>query len=479
MAYIETALFLTLAIFAWTVLHAVFLDPLRGYPGPRIAAISRIPYWIATLRGNEARWMQSLHRTYGPVVRYGPNDLSYTSAQAWRDIYGVKKGRQENPKASKFYPPPASMISANQEEHAQLRRIIAPAFSGKAVREHAPVLQRCADLMVANIRKLGHAHVPVEMVKMYNLTTFDIMGELVYGEPLGMLESSEYTPWVATILQFFTLVPVVQFVEYYSILKVLFTAFEPKSWRELRTTHQRYSADRLDLRLAKGSEKPDVWNSLGKEEDGAVMTKSQMHTHADILMTAGTETSASLLSGLTYLLLTNPRCMEILTSEIRGSFSSSDQIDLDSITKMPYLNACIEEGLRVYPPVPSGFPRQVAPGGNAIMGKWVPPGTCVSVHTTSSYRDPNNFRDPDQFIPERWMGDAAFANDQRDARQPFSIGPRDCLGRSMAWHQMRLLLAKVVFSFDLDLLDKTQDWTDQDVYITWEKKPLMVYATPC
>ncbi|KAI0106434.1 cytochrome P450 [Nemania sp. FL0031] len=482
-AVLPAALFLVLTTLSCTVLYSIFLHPLCGFPGPRVAAVTRIPYWAACLRGNQVVWMQSLHKTYGPVVRFGPNDLSYTGAEAWRDIYGHRKGKEENPKDLAFYPPSEngapSLAVLNSEEHSIIRRTVAPAFSNKALKEQEPLFQRCANLMVETIRRFVHDQCPVDMVKMYNLTTFDIMAELVYGESLGLLEASEYTPWVEMVFKAISFVPLIQIIEYYPILKILFQMFEPKSIQAMRISHHKYSADRLDRRLARGSEKPDVWNLIiDKEEDGALLTRPQMHSNAQLFMAAGTETTATLLSGLTNLLLTNPRCMDILKDEIRGAFDSNDQIDFDSLSKMPYLNACLEEGLRMYPPVPSAFPRVIPKGGNSIMGKRIPPGTSVSVHATASYRDPNNFRDPDKFIPERWMGDASFESDQRDARQPFSLGPRNCLGMGMAWREMRLLLAKVIFNFDLYLCDKSRDWADQKVYILWEKKPLRCRVTP-
>ncbi|RYO79135.1 hypothetical protein DL764_010045 [Monosporascus ibericus] len=399
---LSATLFLIPLYIVWTILYSLFLHRLRSFPGPRIPAVTRIPFWIASLRGNQVRWLHSLHRKHGPVVRFGPSDLSYTGAQAWKDIYGYRKGKKENFKDPKFYPPPESgtpsLSTLNVQEHTTVRRTIAPAFSDRALKEQEPLFQRFADLMVATIRKATgeRGKNGVDMVKIYNLTTFDIMAQLTYGESLGLLEASEYTP-----------------------------------------------ADRLDKRLARGSDQPDIWNLiLDKDGEQGLLTVPQMHSNAQLFMAAGTETSTTLLSGLTYLLLTNPGSMQILTDEIRGAFKLSEQINFDSIARLPYLNACIEEGLRMYPPVPSGFPRVTPEGGNTIVGQWIPPGVSVSVHTTSSYRDPKNFKDPD----------------------------------SMAWHEMRLLLSKVLFNFDLQLCDESRDWADQKVYILWQKKPLMCRA---
>ncbi|KAI5921296.1 cytochrome P450 [Camillea tinctor] len=490
MRIISTVGFLIPLYIVSTVLYSLYLHPLGSFPGPRTAAVTRIPFWIASLRGNEVRWLQELHKKYGPVVRFGPNDLSYTGGQAWKDIYGYQRGRKENFKDPNFYPTTENgapaLTTLNLQEHTTVRRTIAPAFSDRALKQQESLFQSFANLMVEAIKKAtsngSKNPVSVDMVKIYNFTTFDIMAQLTYGEPLGLLEASEYTPWVALVFKSLSFFPILQLIEYYPFLKTLFRLLEPKSVRDTRMSHYKYSADRLDKRLAKGSDQPDIWNLImqkdGENGEQGLLTVPQMHSNSQLFMAAGTETSATLLSGLTYLLLTNPRSMKILTDEIRGAFKSNEQIDLDSTSRLSYLNACIEEGLRMYPPVPSGFPRMTPEGGNTIMGRWIPPGISVSVHATSSSRDPKYFKDPDTFVPERWMGDPAYKDDQRDARQPFSFGPRACLGMGMAWHEMRLLLTKVLFNFDLELCDESRNWTDQKVYILWEKHPLMCRAVP-
>lgn len=73
-----------------SAIYSITLHPLADVPGPKICAITRIPYWLVALRGDDIEWMKSLHEQYGPVVRFGPTDLSYTAAQAWDDVHGPK-----------------------------------------------------------------------------------------------------------------------------------------------------------------------------------------------------------------------------------------------------------------------------------------------------------------------------------------------------------------------------------------------------
>jgi averantin hydroxylase len=102
----------------------------------------------------------------------------------------------------------------------------------------------------------------------------------------------------------------------------------------------------------------------------------------------------------------------------------------------------------------------------------------------ATHRSPQNFHRPDDFLPERFLpaDDPAysveFANDDRAALQPFALGPRNCIGRNLAYTEMRLVLVRMLWRFDLELADPSSDWLDQKVTILWIKTPLWVRLRP-
>lgn len=105
----------------------------------------------------------------------------------------------------------------------------------------------------------------------------------------------------------------------------------------------------------------------------------------------------------------------------------------------------------------------------------------VVVQPWAAFRAPSNFHLPDSFIPERFLEarDSAFANDKREVLQPFSVGPRNCIGQNLANVEMRLILTRVLFNFDLELDEgRTGDWLDQKAFALWEKPPLWVKLRP-
>ena len=107
--------------------------------------------------------------------------------------------------------------------------------------------------------------------------------------------------------------------------------------------------------------------------------------------------------------------------------------------------------------------------------------TAVSLQPWSINRDPNRFYKTTDFLPERWIPDALenpkspFHHDDRRAMQPFSIGPRACLGQYLAWAEMQLILAKLLVSFDFRAIEnKRLRWEELRTFLLVEKKPLDV-----
>ncbi|EAQ83585.1 hypothetical protein CHGG_09989 [Chaetomium globosum CBS 148.51] len=202
----------------------------------------------------------------------------------------------------------------------------------------------------------------------------------------------------------------------------------------------------------------------------AGLTLEKLQANSAILIIGGSETTATLLSGVTYFLLTNHHAMETLTAEIRETFKSEDEIDFASVSTLPYLLACLDEALRMYPPVPTGLPRVVPKGGANIAGNYVPEKTVVAVHHWAMYHNDEHFKDPFAYHPERWLDDPAFAGDHKEAFQPFHLGPRNCLGKNLAYIEMRLILVRILWNFDLRIAEDSLDWmSKQRIYNLWEK----------
>lgn len=136
-------------------------------------------------------------------------------------------------------------------------------------------------------------------------------------------------------------------------------------------------------RLEQGESRPDFFSHIIKNQayGEKALSLQEMESNSVLFLVAGSETTATTLSGTTSLLLRNPEAYAKVVNEVRSRFKTDAEITIESVNKLPYMIACLQEGLRCYPPVPTGFPRIVPAGGDTISGFFVPEG----VSTPFSY----------------------------------------------------------------------------------------------
>lgn len=322
-----------------------------------------------------------LHAQYGEIVRVAPNELSYSGADAIKEIYGHRSSNLPSlDKDPNFYMQPGENVQhiANSigAVHQRQRRVFASAFSNIALKKQERIFQEHCNRLVDALRaRSGRTSSSIcDLVGLYNFTTFDIMADLTFGESLGMQEQGTYHPWVSAIFAGFRFGTYLHAIRRIPLAEKVLVAAIPKSIKEKQLLHQQFSEQRVDRRLNKDLTRTDIWGLvLAKSEDSG-LTIEEMYANANMFMIGGTETTATLLSGLTYYLLKDNRTMSRLTKEVRNTFASDQDITIDKLARLPYLNACVEEGLRMYPPISNGLPRIVPRGGVTIQGKEVPCG---------------------------------------------------------------------------------------------------------
>ncbi|KLU92793.1 hypothetical protein MAPG_11778 [Magnaporthiopsis poae ATCC 64411] len=473
------------------LVRSLFLSGLRDYPGPFWCRISHVPAMWHLWHGTHAYWIHRLHQRYGSVVRVTPTELSYTDAEAWKDIYGhAHQSHQVNGKEPRFYGPVKDLdngtpgiLEAGDEDHTRMRRIFSHAFSHKAIREQEPIFQAYTDKLISKLREVMATDEGREfdILAWYNYTTFDVMADLTFGESLGLLDTRVYEPWIAAITKSLEAGVIFRGMRYWPWLYRAYRSLFGRSLRDKRRVQFRYCAERVDRRLKRDPNhtRTDMWSLVLRQKEEERLTLPEMHTNSSAFMIAGTETTATLCTGLTYLLLRHPAKMERLVKEIREGFSGPEDMTINRMQHLRYLQACLDETLRFYPPSATGFQRCAPPEGATICGKWVPGKTTLYVSNYACFRSKENFRDPDSFVPERFLPGSEYeATDNRAALQPFSYGPRNCMGRHMAYVEMRMIMVKMLWNFDLELCDGQENWLDQKVYLVFQKHPLMVRIRP-
>ncbi|KAH7082035.1 cytochrome P450 [Paraphoma chrysanthemicola] len=459
--------------------RAVYLlvfHPLAQFPGPKLAALSNLWYTHALWTKKIHVRITNAHRKYGSVVRIAPNELSFDTVTSREIIYGHSGSRHflKSPQYDGFVNggEPALIAVKDPVAHGKKRKFLAHAFSAAALRSHEPTVLDYCDLFIKQILQHGSGPKGVDIVQWFHWFTADIAGELAFGESFGCLRNARNHEWIAVIESHSSTIIWRNVLRRFPWVRRLVEPFLiNEEMRAARRSNYAYSRDKVLKRMA--VEKParsDFMSYLLDQPDDEGMINEQFLTvSASTLIVAGSETTGSALSGIIYWLLRSPHALTTLVAELDAKYCSSEDISPQSVHELPYLVACVEEGLRMFPPAPHG-PGRVSPGAE-VSGYYVPKGTEVSSHPVAMNRNPEHFHDPDKFLPERWLE----KTDHLDASQPFLIGPRACIGRNLANLEMRLLVAKLVFNLDMKLLDDDLDW-DRDTWVDtfWCKPPLMV-----
>ncbi|KAK4097704.1 cytochrome P450 [Parathielavia hyrcaniae] len=499
------------ALYAWPVIaisatvllvasytfYNLFLHPLRAVPGPRLWAASTIPYTVAWLSGSASYTIHALHQQYGDIVRVAPNRLSFTHPQAYQEIRGHRKSNQEeHSKDAAFYAiSRQNILGASREDHTRLRRILSHGFSAKSMQGQQPMITKYIDLLMQRLRerttttKKGEKtrqEAVVDLTAWFNYTTFDIIGDLAFGEPFGCLEESQYHPWVSVIFRSVKQLGIMLAVELWFpgtvnlLRKVVPTAF---SAMDMQTAH---AHERISRRLQLEESRPDFVEAMATamSEDGRMLTRHEMDVSARLLVFAGSETTATSLAAVAYFLAKYPVVQKKVADEVRSGFASEAEMNFSSVSKLQYLLVVMDEAMRVFPTVPGQMPRICGPGGDIICGIHVPAGTGLEIWPYAVNHSARNFTEPDKFIPERWLPDEEykgirFDKQRHGAFQPFSFGPRNCIGKNLAYVEMRLILARLMWNYDLVLADEAAErFLDCPCFALWLKGPLNVRLTP-
>lgn len=343
-------------------------------------AATRIPYLQMVIRGQCPQRTRALHQQYGNVVRVAPNELSFASGDAWKPIYGTRIGHGQKPKDARFYPPTIggapSIIVSNDADHSRFRRLLSHAFSDNSLRGQEPIIKGYVDLLMQRLQeRIAGGNNAIDLMTWYNFTTFDIIGDLAFGESFGCLENARYHQWISILFSH------IRYGAYSNVARRLpgssyiLPLITPKKVISQRGMHLDLTTQKIQSRLEKSNERPDFFGDILKHNNTEKgFTVPEMISNASTLIIAGSETTATLLSGVTYLLLRNPHVLAKLQDEVRSAFTKDEQITLESCNKLEYCLAVLTEALRMYPPVPAGLPRIVDAQGDMIAGDWVPGG---------------------------------------------------------------------------------------------------------
>ncbi|KAI0347604.1 cytochrome P450 [Trametopsis cervina] len=478
---------LTLFVVAYRVSP---FHPLAAYPGPIPAKISK--FWASYLaaRGDQHEVLRKLHLEHGPVIRTGPNELSFADADAVQPVLVAKllpKGPYYETRAMGDLTALDGLRDFNV--HSIKRKPWIRAMSSSAMEGYEDQLEVTVRQLIDSLETRVRAGEPVDISTWMSYFGFDFMGKMAFGHEFGMLRTgTDVDNFWHTLETGVAMAGIISHIPWtLPVLNLI-----PGGGKEIKGL-QAMCGGFARTRVAQGSSSKDIFYYLTGEDDLDRKDRPVLEAvtgDAMLAVIAGSDTTATALSHLWYFLLKNPQYYERLRAEVL----SEAEGDFKAQVELPFLNACINESLRLYPPVISGVQRRVdkGTGEKIICNHVVPEGTSVSVHVYSLHRSSTHFSPiPDVYWPDRWLASeqsytlpsgevipAASVKTDKTVFLPFSAGPQNCAGRGLAVVEMRAVAAAMVRKFESMQAvpgQGVEDWEKnvKDIYIQL-RGPLVV-----
>ncbi|KAH8891580.1 cytochrome P450 [Thozetella sp. PMI_491] len=416
-------------------LYRYFNDPLRSVPGPFLAKFTGAWVLFLDLSGKRSTTIHELHKKYGHVVRVGPKQLCFASPRALKDIYGANSKYPKAPiyEALGFK---SVFTTRNRDDYRVMKKRILPSFSPAAVAEIEPFVHRQVENLIKCLDK--RVDEPLDILPWFRMLALGVVGEKhassiiqpregFAADSFGGLENEKTPELLHHIDEVF---PALWF---WWMFPTLSTILQYSPFKPVRNF----------LRAAEDFKKDDI---------GVIEELTN-------LVFAGTDTTGNTLTYLFWELSHHPEWQARLHEELKEAVGDQTSYEYEAISKLPLLDAVVQEILRLRPAAPSGLQRLSSENGGVIDGIAVPPNVIISCQALSSQRDPTIFPEPDRFNPQRWIdgGESGTLELMREQIIVFGKGARACLGRNIAIMEIKCATAAMARRYKVEIGSPTTD----------------------
>ncbi|KAH7382175.1 cytochrome P450 [Pyrenochaeta sp. MPI-SDFR-AT-0127] len=466
--------------------YRLFLHRCRSFPGPVAAKLTR--FYAAHLNAKDTQFYQELdelHKKYGDYLRMGPREVSILDPAAIPIIYGP------NTKCTKstWYTInglDSDRVSINgmrdTVKYRLRRRPWDRGTSIKATKSYEPRIKAHTDMLVQQLRI--RADQPLDISTWSFFYSFDVMGDLGFGKPFTNMETGEEHPGIRAMHDHMWILGVVQAIPWLPVLvsaipgaNVGLEEFFGICENVLEQKKKNFDNEK---------EPTDIvgWllKAIQEKEPSASPTKESLSDDTRGVIIAGSDTTANTLANALFFLTKHPERQQKLRkfaeAALPSGYASWDYARVKSIS---YLDDIINETLRLKPPVIQGTPRETPAKGIRIGNKYIPGYVNVSVPMTPIQRDARRWKQPHEFIPERWTEMKDEMNTDSGPWFPFQMGMHACVGKNLAYLTLRTALTAIVLNFDITFAPgETGDEFDGNYLssLMMTLRPLQLIFTP-
>lgn len=447
-----------------------YASPLRHYPGPFLASGTRIwKLWVTWQTHQETAFI-NLHKKYGPVVRVGPNELSFSRPTAAREVLSAGKGFYKTAFYAVFPPPenPDIFTEIREHVHAAKKRVAGTSYSMAAMQGMTGYIEDTIALLFKRLNDFATSEGAVDLGDWLHYFAFDVLGEVAFSKKWGFLEQGRDVEGCIRAIdksqQYNGTVGQLPLLDYFLRRNPL--------WKLLQTVYKgaqplvtRISLEEMRKRRCGEvkTERKDLLGQLLKmnEKDRDKFTEGDVFAVAHGAIFAGSDSTASTMQSFMHHILKDRRIYLKIVEEIDEATKVgklSKIVQFSEAQQLPYFQAALKEAMRVRPAVGLAMARSVPAGGAEIDGVRYPGGTELNLNAWAIHRDREMFgEDAEVFRPERWLEDEDRARFMDRHMFQFGGGSHVCIGRNLALLEMNKILPMLLRDYALELVHPEKD----------------------
>ncbi|KAI0808389.1 high nitrogen upregulated cytochrome P450 monooxygenase 2 [Fomes fomentarius] len=454
--------------------------PLAQYPGPLLCRTTKLWNAFITVDGRQNRYYLALHERYGDIVRIGPNELTIRDPSLIGALMGSSGvGKGPNFVGAMLTETNVPMVGiSDTEEHLRRRRAWNRGLGPSALKEFQHLIIKRARQLVD---RLAEQNGVVDMGKWFNYFSYDFMCDMAFGGGSELLQEGDKNHVWRVIEEGVVPATFLSQVPWLGIyISHIPAAVKPLN--EFILHGQGFAMQRLE----RGSTTRDLFHYLNNEDlpERQPPPMRQLIDDGILAIVAGADTVSSAMNSIVFCLLAYPDAYKRLQAEVDKFYPQGENVfDMKYHREMPYLQAVINEAVRLFPPVMTSSPRKVPHSSSGVQAGsiYLPAGTQFIVPPYSLHRDARNFTFPNTFWPERWLiasgqmslsdaplpspaspsdpspisGDAKALqlHHNEAAFMAFSHGPLNCVGKGLGMQEMRTVVCALLHRFEVRFRD--------------------------
>ncbi|KAI8364059.1 cytochrome P450 [Blakeslea trispora] len=437
-----------------TKLYDGFMGPLSQLPGPFFTRFFEYPNIVIDRpAGTHYKFYQKIHQKYGDIVRLGPRKLAISDKDLMKQVLvteDLKKGPVYNVFAKGR--DPTLFSTRDHVWHKQRRRIVSPAFSIKYLNSMEPFMTSITESLIKKVEKEVEAdhdaegYGAVDIWSLMQRLALDVIGETAFGQTFNMIEDP--THFVPVSIGKELRASAINAI--YPWLSKFVVGRDDIENPRLR----QFLAEIINDRLKPTAEKRnDILQFLIDQQEAQDqqdrLTSEAIMAETVLFLVAGSETTSNTIGFIFYELLKEPTKLQKLIDEIDtvSLEEGTTVFQHEQLKHLPYLNAVINETLRIDAVAAGGLERitdKPVVLGNRLT---LPADIIIVTNLYHTQTDEKYWPNPTKFDPDRWI--EGKEDNELDAFFPFSAGSRNCIGKNFALQEMRITVATFLKHFDI------------------------------